>query len=493
MRLTDQEIAHIIGEIETKENLDRKAREYASYQIYQGSLRYYVQERLKALFPKTWDAYTVMDYSILKKIVDKKAKSYKETPKRKLGTDTETQAYELLMRRGMFNRAMKKVDRLYNQHKYCLLGVFRDKETVSGKSTEKWRFMALAPFEFDVILSDNGDLEVVILSYPDQMVTSGQKTDGIDTRIAGAVQDVGVKTKRYTLWTDEGHYYVEAKKPISSEKWQITQIPIETNAENVNPYGMMNFVYLPFDDSQDYPVQSPLAYQTVELNANLSVYETSGNFQIGSLVVEHPTGQAVDSVRVGLFNAIRLPQSTNADDKPTKAYYISPSPDLAGHKDAVMTHATLILDEQGIRGNKNILGDESFASGLDRIVANADVNDIIEENQEDYMLVEQSVYQIVRSIYAQDRVNMFKTETLSVTYRKPKVMITDSERLENISKKKELGIFHDYELLQDYDPNLSTEEAKAKLLELRAGRVQSANRMASELNPPEVVNADNEE
>lgn len=490
MRLTDAQIQSIIGEIETKENLDRKAREYASFKIYEGDLRYYVQERLKALFPKTWDAYTVMDYSILKKIVDKKSKAYKETPRRKLDNDTETAAYELLMRRMMLNRAMKKVDRLYNQHKYCLLGIFRDKETMNGKSVEKWRAMALAPYEFDVILSDNGELQVVILSYPDQMVTSGMPTDGIDTKIAGSIRDEGIKRKRYTLWTDEGHYYIEAQKPLSSEQWGITHLDIPNNPNKENPYGGMNFVFLPFDDSQNYPVQSPLAYQTVELNANLSVYETSGNFQIGSLVVEHPTEQPVDSVRVGLFNAIRLPQSSNADDKATKAYYISPSPDLAGHKDAVMTHATLILDEQGIRGNKNILGDESFASGLDRIVANADVNDIIEENQEDYTLVEQSVYKIVQAIYQTDSSQLFKSENLSVTYRKPKVMITDSERLENIKKKKELGIFHDYELLQDFDPNLSTEDAKAKLLELRTVRVQAANRMAGELNPQEGDDAD---
>lgn len=493
MKLTDNDIQRIIAEIETKENLDRKAREYASFKIYEGELRYYVQQRLKALFPKTWDAYTVMDYSILKKIVDKKAKAYKESPKRKLDSETETKAYELLMRRLMLNRAMKKIDQYYNQHKYCLLGIFRDKETANGVSVEKWRAMALAPYEFDVILSDNGELKVVILSYPDQMVTSGMPTDGVDTRIAGNVRDEGVKRKRYTLWTDEGHYYIEAVKPFASESWQITQLDIPNNPNKENPYGGMNFVYLPFDDSQNYPVQSPLSYQTVELNANLSVYETSGNFQIGSLVVEHPTEQPVDSVRVGLFNAIRLPQSSNSDDKATKAYYISPSPDLAGHKDAVMTHATLILDEQGIRGNKNILGDESFASGLDRIVANADVNDIIEENQEDYSLVEQSVYKIIQGIMATDKSSLFKSEMLQVTYRKPKVMITDSERLDNIKKKKELGIFHDYELLQDFDPNLSTEDAKAKLVELRQHRVQVANKMANDLNPPEEGDANNEE
>lgn len=465
MKLSDSQIQDLIKEIETKENLDRKAREYASFQIYEGALRYYVQDRLKSLFPKTWDAYTVMDYSILKKVVDKKSKAYKESPIRKLDNQTETEAYQLVMKRGRFNRAMRRVDKLKNQHKYCLLGVFRDKEPApNGSNQEKWRFMALAPYEFDVVLTDDGQPQIVILSYPDQNVTSGATTDGINTKIAGNHQDEGVRTKRYTIWTDEGHYYVQAQKAIGGDNWQITHLDIPNNPDKINPYGIMNFIYLPFEDSSNYPVQSPLAYQTVELNANLSIYETSGNFQIGSLVVEHPTEQAVDSVRIGLFNAIKLPQSDSADAKPTKAYYIAPSPNLDGHKDAIMTHAALILDEQGIRGNKTLTADESFASGLDRIVANADVNDIIEDNQEDYMIAEQQAYHIIQRIYDfQDSSKLFKSEDIAIVYRKPKVMITDSERLDNIKKKKELGIFEDYELLQDYDPNLSEQEARDKL------------------------------
>jgi predicted CopG family antitoxin len=40
-------------------------------------------------------------------------------------------------------------------------------------------------------------------------------------------------------------------------------------------------------------------------------------------------------------------------------------------------------------------------------------------------------------------------------------------------KKKDLGIFEDWELLIDYNPNLSEQEAKDKIQELKSNRMKS--------------------
>jgi hypothetical protein len=42
-------------------------------------------------------------------------------------------------------------------------------------------------------------------------------------------------------------------------------------------------------------------------------------------------------------------------------------------------------------------------------------------------------------------------------------MISDKEKLENLQLMKNLGLWADHELIQQYDPNLSEDEAKDKL------------------------------
>ena len=59
--------------------------------------------------------------------------------------------------------------------------------------------------------------------------------------------------------------------------------------------------------------------------------------------------------------------------------------------------------------------------------------------------------------------NEFSSDVLTVIYEKPKVLVTDSERLNNIEKLIKLGCIEDWEKLTILNPNLSEDEAKAKL------------------------------
>lgn len=479
--LVENQIERILGEIELPENISRKKDAYSSYQVYEGNLRYFVSERLKEMYPKTHEMFQVSDYSALKKIVDKKSKAYKEAPVRKLETDEETKLYQDLVKKFSLNEAMKGIDYLFNQHKYSLLAVFFERSPdVFGKMQEIFKFIPLAPYEFDVILSEMGELEAVVLSYPDEEVVSGPETDGVNTIIAGATQDKGREKKLYAVWTAKNHWLYHGTKN-SDGKWQFYPAPNEKNPNNINPYGVLPFVYLPIDFSSDYPIASPLAYQTIELNAEMSTYYTSGSMQIGTLVLKYPSSQAIESVANGLFTGMKLPQSENPDAPPTEADYIAPSPNMSGHREAILTHMSAILDEQGINSNQLIKPDENFASGFDRLLASADVQDIIEDNQGFYKKVEEKVYQIVAMIYKNFiKRDIFKSETVQIVYRKPKVLISDTEKLNNLKQMDELGLLLPWEKFMIFDPNLSEDEAKAKWEEFQKIKQEAVDSMMPE-------------
>jgi hypothetical protein len=488
MELTIEQINQIIEEIELPENLDRKRASLKSAEIYDGKLKKYVQRKISQMYPKSWDLYTISDYSILKKIVDKKSKAYKEAVIRKLSTPDESTAYQDICKEFTLNEAMKTLDIDYNQFKYGLFGCTMDLDE-DGKP--KFNFMSLKPQEFDVVKDSSGEAKIVIISYPTRTMTTVSDTDGMDSLIAGSKSDEGIETKIYTFWTETNFYIVEQVMNNGKAMGPAEIKPIPNNTMNVNPWGKLPFVYLPMNDGPDYPAPSPLPDQTIELNALLSVYLTSGNMQVGQLVIKHPQDQKIEQAASGMMTLLKLPQSNAPDAAPTDAQYISPNPNMDGHRTSIMTFASLIMDEQGIRPGTGITSQaEKFTSGLDRAISEADVQDIIETNQQLYARVEEEIYEIIKAQLASIGQNPFSSDDLQVIYKKPKLMVSDTEVLSNLKMMMDLGLLEDWEKFVVVDPNLSEQDAKEKLARIKASKTKAPAEPAQPVDPVGMTTAE---
>jgi hypothetical protein len=477
--LTPDFIRSIIQEIESAENLRRKRIAWDSEQIRTGNLKPFVEARIKQMYPKTWSMYSVTDYSILNKIVNKRSKAYKESPIRKVvGDDAATEIYHNIVSEYGLNNAMRELDIQFNQYKHGMVACFMDREYEENlaKSQLYWKFYSLAPYEYDVVKDDDGSVKVVILSYPDQSISSGLGSDGYNSLIAEDGSNDETRRERfYSFWTDKQHIMIKVTGDKGTDKIFIEFQPIEGNENGVNPYGVLPFVYVPMDYSKNYPTPSPLPMQTVELNALMSVYLTSANMQVGVLKISRPEKQKINISSHSLYTAIEAPQSSRPEDKPTDVSFISPNPNMTGHKEAIATYLSTILDEHGISGSQVLSGGvESFSSGFDRLLSQSDVQGIIEDNQEVYSEVEHEIYEIVAAQLSTQGMNVLPYDALRIVYRKPKVMISDKEKLDNLKTMKELGLWPDYELVQMYDPNLSEEDAKNKLLAIQQSKVDLA-------------------
>jgi hypothetical protein len=202
-------------------------------------------------------------------------------------------------------------------------------------------------------------------------------------------------------------------------------------------------------------------------------------------VLSYPAESKIDYVVNGLMTAMKLPQSTKPNAPKTEAKYISPNPNLDGHKDSILTYMHMILDQQGITSNQVVKPGEKFTSGFDRLIANADVQDIIEDNQDIYTRVENEVYKIIKQMHIVTGDFIFKSNELKIKFARPKILSSDSEKLENLKKKKELGLWFDWELIMEADPNLSEDEAKAKAEELK--------KVKTEEQPTEEIIDDNQD
>jgi hypothetical protein len=483
--LTPELVEKIIKEIEMEQNLRRKRIAWDSDQIKNGNLKTYVEQRIKQMYPKTWKMYTTTDYSVLSKIVNKKSKAYNESPIRSVqGEQSATEIYQDIVKRNNLNQAMKTFDEFYNQHKHSLIACFMDRtEGPIASSKLYWKFFALAPYEYDVIKDKDGVPKVVILSYPSSLVSKKGKGDGYNALISEAGNYDEGDERFYSFWTDQEHVMIRVTGSNSNKGMlRIDFMPPAEGADGSNPYGVLPFVYAPMDFDSNYPIPSPLPAQTVELNALMSVYLTSANMQVGILKITRPEKQKLAISSHSLYTAIEAPQSSRPEDGPTNVEFISPQPNMAGHKEAIQTYLMTVLDEQGLNGSQALSGNQEFSSGLDRLISQADVQQIIEENQNLYSRVEQAIYNIVRTQMTSVGQPVLPDEGFGIVYRKPKIMISDNEKLQNLETMKRLGLWQDYELLQMFDPNLDEDEAKEKIQMIGESRQIQASNLIGAIN-----------
>lgn len=457
-------LEHLLYEIEEASNKDRKAEAWKLFEVYEDNQREYVRNELARIYPDTWDKFRIGDINIPNKILRKKSKSYKSTPKRSLATEIETENYNDILEEAKADRAFKEFDKIYNAHKYSLIWV----NYINPKDDEsegKYHLAAQAPYEYDLIRDPmTGEPLIYILHYPDTTITGGD--NGTEEIISESQKDTAAESKLYVLWSKDKKVKVRKVMAINGE-------PLDSKLEIVevteNDIGRLPIAFLSKDLAVDYPLPSQLANKSIDWNVSFSDLRTAASAQgHGQLVIKHPSGQAIENPHLGKHTAILLPQSSKEKDAPTEASYINANPDLAGQLEVLKFDLINIMDDEGIQAKGAIEGGiDNVKSGFDRLLKEADIQDIIEDNQSLYADIEQEVYEIIKAYEDSLNRNTFRSDTLQVTFEKPKVMISDAETLANIEKREKLGLIKAHEKHMIINPNLSEAEAIAREEEIQ--------------------------
>lgn len=478
--LTDKGIVNqLITEIEKSEERNRKADTFDAWQIYSGNQKPYVEKELKRTRPKSWNVYTISDVSVAKMVTDKKAKAYKNQPKRSVeNNEIKTAKIEEIYDEADANRQLQFLDTITNLHKYSLMWVnWIDK-------IEKYQFMALQPYEFSVVRDKNtGELLCVILNYGNRDVTSNANSgDGYDDLIAESQADSSAQTKIYTMWTKENYVVIKYEKSkIMTAAGEVVKKSIDyvvqpENPNMINFVGVIPFVFVSLETAIDFPTKSPLADQSVTYNALMSEALTAANIQgTGVSVLKYPDHMAnkFKNLSTGLTQTIKLPQSSRDGDPATEFDYRSPSPALDAQKNIYESYLRQVLAEHGITSSGGVLGDaEDYSSGLHMALANADLQNIVEKNQELYVQVEKEMFEIIKAWEAFKNSTIFQEQdSIDILFKKPKLMVSDSETLSNIEKMIQLNMIEEHEALMMFDPNLTEQAAKDKLAKIKGSRL----------------------
>lgn len=493
-------IQTILTEIEKSEEREKKTDAFDAWQIYSGNQRTYVEAELKRTRPKSWRTYTVSNISIAKMVTDKLSRSYMKQPKRDIEKGLKNERLEEIYEEGNAKIQLPFADKIFNLHKGMLFWVnWRDQE-------EKYQFMALQGHEYTVIRNkDTGELDAVILNYGNLDITANAQTgDGVDDLIAESQADSSAQSKVYAMWSRDNFVVIKVEnitiKTASGEeiKKSITYIDIPDNPLNINFIGIIPFVYVTKEPVIDNPTKNPLAMQSVTYNALNSEGLTAANIQgTGQMVISYPEKYEAKfkNLTTGLTTAIKLPQSNNPDDRATTVQYISPSPDLTGQRDYYTTYLKQILAEHGITSSQGIDGSaESFSSGLERMIANADVQSSIEQNQDLYVDMEKRMFEIITAWELFIGKNTYGPDDgIDIVFPKPKLMVSDDEILNKIDKMLRLGVIEEWEKFIIIDPNLSEEDAREKLAIIDAAKAEKIKKMIPMFESQDDDNQDDED
>ena len=427
------------------------------WRVLRGDLRFFVEEEIKRLYPKTYQNFIISEMNFASKVTDKRAKAYKEEPLRVLANDTESEAYQAQMREMQSLWHWRLFDTYRNYFRYsCLWFSFY----TDDKGNQVPLLRALRPSQFTRIVNDFGQTEVFAVYFGSDIESENQ-VRGDQFELLQQDEPEDDDSFYIGLWTNEQHKVVKVSSNQGGD-YRFEEKPLMDNEDGINDLGIIPAVFSQEGDNRERPAFNPLKDQTITLNSMYSIIMSGVSVQtFGQLILKHPQDQSVPDIsQQGIFVYLPLPQ-VGQDEPETSAEYITPTPNISESLEVFDKYAMNTLREHGLSGE--VSGQNKFTSGLDRLLSQMDTTEIIEENQQYFAVNENQLLKIIKAFNELTGGPRYQSEEMSVIYKKPKPLQSEKELLETIEKKLSLGLIEKYEALMILDPNMNKDAAQQKI------------------------------
>jgi hypothetical protein len=511
-QLLDESIRkQIIEEIEGPEENRRRAEQYKRDQIYKDKGFRWVVENLLHMFDT--DTVKEMQYAIsninfLKKMINKLATVYNQGVVRKVVFDGEVNDQETAKVNNLekvlkFNSNMKKTNRLLKQCLNVLCYVKPHKiEDKFGVKLEP-----LSPHLYSVIEEPNDrekPLAVILSNYNSDQTTYVigdaavrpkepqimAKSDGKDQAIADAKEDIEKENKRYIWWSNSYHFTTDGRGKIVSVDGPSREVGV------ANPIGELPFVNFAIDqdgnfwaEGGDDKVMGCILLNSLITNTN-HIGITQGYGQLWM------KGKRVPSyLKIGPNSVIRM-EYEEGEPEPGIGYATS-NPPLDELMNLVKIYAALLLSTNnlstsGVKAELN--GGMDFPSGIAMLFDKAESLEDVADQRSIFVDEEINIWRKVNawllffkatgSIAEAFEENILP-EGFEMTHQfaEPTPIMAESEKLNNLKLRKELGIDRMIDLIKRDNPTFTEQEAEAKLQLILEEKIANAAKFGLPENP----------
>ena len=494
----------IIDEIEGPENRSRKCESFKRYEIYRDKIKKYILSNLhKELDPQTVTEMEsrIATVNMYKKMVQKKARVYKDKPKRISLIDGEQDYVDSLVDLLNLNTVMKKVNRYVEAFRNCAVYV---KPYKDHSRDGKWSYLldVLAPHQFDVIEDqDNPEMARVVVLSNYKSTGTGNDTS-VDGQRRGTKEDDKKETNEndkteYIFWSKSYHFTCDRKGQIISNSNE------DKEETNKNPISNLPFEF--FNKDQDGSFWAVGGEDIIDGSILINTLLTDLYFiaKVQGSGIFYMFGPNVpETFKVGPNRAITM--KTEEGGASAEIGFASSNPPLDAHMQMIEQYVAFLLstNDLGVQSIQGKLDGGSASSGIQEIIQNAEPMTAIEDEQEQYADKEPTILQRANSW--QNALSDSKTG-LTDTYNSigsaddvlyamkfvaPKHFNSESERLDAVSKKIDQGIFNKIDAyIEEHDLEMSREDAMKKLLEKSKENVELIKAAAESL----IMDKDNED
>jgi hypothetical protein len=432
---------------------------------------------------------------IVKKVIGKKARVYKDRPVRKAedeaGQELLDQAVEVLS----MDSLMKQVNALVELH----LNIFVMLLPYQSRKDGLWCVAAsiLDPTRFDVVEDENEPTEpmAVITSYfRDQngFLQDYRTGDATSSTIAEASASKGKELKQFFVWWSDNFHFT------TDEQGVIVQAP----DGNVNPFGCIPGVSFAKGQNGQFWAEGGEALVDNAILFGLLMADMNYSAKYQSIGIGYVKGKGpLSSVNVGPSRFIKM--AYEEGDPVPEIGFATPSPALDSNMAMLEQFLSMMLTSEGlepgsITGKLDAGG--AATSGVQEIIMRSEPTSIIEDEQQLYKEAEPELVEVLAKIVAAYKPDMLDEDLrelagmpldfdYDLSFQAPAPLMTEKERLELFKLKKETGFYSDDELMEYLFPDLDQETRAAKLTEIAARR----EAMAAALKPVKGALGDKEE
>lgn len=476
--------AEVIKDIlESSESKLRKEEHTRRREVYRDRVKEYVLRLLRIEMGK--DTASEMQHrtpniNITKKIVDKKARVYKDRPIRATEVEAEQEKLDNAVDVLKLDYVMKQVNAAVELHLNILVSVMPYFDRKTGKYGTQVQI--LDPSRFDVIEDEENPADplAVITSYFNDaqgFLQDYRAGDASPEVIAASQASKGAESKQcFIWWTDNYHFTTDDKGVIISDQLN----------KNANPFGGMPYTSFAKKQADSFWVSGGEGVVDNAILFNMMMADMNYSAKYQSIGIGYIKGKgSLSSVTTGPSRFVKM-EYEEGDPVP-EIGFANPSPALAENMAILEQFLSLFLTSEGLEPG-SITGQPSAGqaqSGIQEIIQRSEPTAIIEDEQQLYKDTEPAIVRSLARVVAafkdsallmddvRELVGMPLDLDYDLTFRTPAPFTTEKERLELAKMKMDSGFYTDDEVMEYMFPDLDAEARAKKLAAMQAKKVEA--------------------
>lgn len=466
---------------------------YKRYEIYRDYTKKYVTQAVKD--EQGLEAYNDVRFrttniSICKSIINKKAVLYVNGVRREvIGNEIAQWQIDQVCDLLNINTVMRKANRWEELFKNAIVNVY----AYPNESTGKWRIKlnVLPPYQLDVIENAHNPEEGLVYIY--SYYTSNDTTsnyapvgesgihgasatgsfragDNVDQRIANAPIDYGCEKREYVWWSPNYHFTTNEKAEIISNNFEDGY---------VNPTGEVPYINVSNDQDGNFWALGGEDIIDGSVLVNLFLTELYYIAKYQGMGVFYMFGKNVpEKMKVGPSQAMVMKVQ---EGEPTPQIgFASSNPPLDAYMASIKEYISILLKTNKIEP-ASVIGSENAVnatSGIQELIQKSELLEDQEDKKETYRDIEPEIFETYikwhnllfdNGILDDDfaYIGRIPEDTkVTIKFNPPQSVQTESEKLDILKKRQDMGIDSMLDTLMRDNPELSKEDAENKLIEI---------------------------